>query len=74
MSNNHDTCNPHRRIPAGTVQRMCGGVSAMTLHRWLHNPDLDFPRPQYIGRRRYWREADIVAWLEERATENAAEV
>jgi predicted DNA-binding transcriptional regulator AlpA len=59
-------CNPHRRIPAGTVREMCGGVSLMTLHRWLNNPELDFPRPQYIARRRYWRETDIVNWLEAR--------
>lgn len=69
---NNEEMNPHRRIPASAVQEICGGVSAMTLHRWLANPDLDFPRPQYIGRRRYWRESDIIAWLEARATENAA--
>jgi predicted DNA-binding transcriptional regulator AlpA len=38
----------------------------MTLHRWLNNPDLNFPKPAYIGRRRYWREADVIAWLEAR--------
>lgn len=72
MNGTHDTCNPHRRISAATVQQMCGNVSAMTLHRWLNNPDLDFPKPQYIGRRRYWREADIIAWLEARDTQAAA--
>lgn len=72
MNGTHDTCNPHRRIPAGTVQQMCGDISAMTLHRWLNNPELDFPKPQYIGRRRYWREADVVAWLEARETKSAA--
>ena len=66
MNGNHDTCNPHRRIQSGTVQAMCGNISAMTLHRWLNRPELDFPKPQYIGRRRYWREADIIAWLESR--------
>lgn len=58
--------NPHRRIQAVTVRQMCGGISDMTLWRWLDNPDLDFPRPIYIGRRRYWKEAEIVAWLEAR--------
>lgn len=72
MNTQTDTCNPHRRISAGTVQQMCGNVSAMTLHRWLNNPDLDFPKPQYIGRRRYWREADLIAWLEARETSAAA--
>jgi hypothetical protein len=63
---NTETCNPHRRIAAGAVQKMCGDISAMTLHRWLNNPSLDFPKPHYIGRRRYWREVEIIAWLEAR--------
>lgn len=58
--------NPHRRIRAAVVRQMCGGISDMTLWRWLENPELNFPRPIYIGRRRYWRESDIVAWLEAR--------
>lgn len=59
-------CNPNRRIPAASVCDLCGGVSDMTLWRWLNDPDLDFPKPIYIGRRRYWREAEILAWLESR--------
>jgi predicted DNA-binding transcriptional regulator AlpA len=61
----HDR-NPHRRIQAATVRQMCGGISDMSLWRWLDNPELNFPRPIYIGRRRYWKEAEIVAWLEAR--------
>ncbi|MDM8167016.1 AlpA family phage regulatory protein [Roseovarius sp.] len=61
-----ENCNPNQRIPASTVQQLCGGISSMTLHRWLHNPDLDFPRPIYIGNRRYWRETEIIEWLESR--------
>ncbi|MFC3118185.1 helix-turn-helix transcriptional regulator [Jhaorihella thermophila] len=57
-------CNPAKRIPAADVRQLCGGVSDMTLWRWLHHDDLNFPRPIYIGRRRYWREADVIAWLE----------
>ncbi len=53
-------------IQAAKVRALCGGVSDMTLWRWLDHPDLDFPRPIYIRRRRYWREADIAAWLAER--------
>ena len=36
----------------------------MTLWRWLADDNLAFPRPIYIGKRRYWREADILAWLD----------
>ena len=61
----HDS-NPHRRIQAATVREMCGGISDMSLWRWLNDTAIDFPRPIYIGRRRYWREADIIAWLEAR--------
>jgi predicted DNA-binding transcriptional regulator AlpA len=61
----HDR-NPHRRIQAAIVRQLCGGISDMTLWRWQDNPELIFPRPIYIGRRRYWREAEIIAWLEAR--------
>ncbi|WP_422028512.1 helix-turn-helix transcriptional regulator [Roseovarius sp.] len=71
MNTNHDTCNPHRRIQATAVQKMCGDISAMTLHRWLHKPELDFPRPMYIGRRRYWREIEVIDWLESQNIEAA---
>lgn len=54
-------------IPAATVRELCGGVSDMTLWRWLENPALDFPRPIYISRRRYWRHADVLAWVETQA-------
>lgn len=57
-------CNPHRRIPAATVREMCGGVSDMTLWRWLANEPLSFPKPIYIGNRRYWREAEVIEWLD----------
>jgi predicted DNA-binding transcriptional regulator AlpA len=72
MNTENQTDNLHRRIPAAAVLEMCGGVSAMTLHRWLNNPDLDFPRPHFIGRRRYWRESDVVAWLDAQADKTAA--
>ncbi|MGS4945558.1 helix-turn-helix transcriptional regulator [Meridianimarinicoccus sp. RP-17] len=54
--------DPH--IKAARVREICGGISDMTLWRWLENAEMGFPRPVYIGRRRYWREADVVAWLE----------
>lgn len=61
------TTDPNRRIPAARVRELCGGVSDMSLFRWLHNPALGFPRPIYISRRRYWREAEILTWLDARA-------
>ena len=61
----HSNCNRH--ITAFAVRDFCGGISDMTLWRWLHDEDLDFPKPIYIGRRRYWKEGEIVSWLEDRA-------
>lgn len=58
-------CN--RRISAHDVRHICGGVSDMTLWRWLNVADFAFPKPIYIGRRRYWKESDVLAWLDAKA-------
>lgn len=58
--------NPHRRIAAAEVRRLCGDVSDMWIHRRL-NDDSGFPKPSYIGRRRFWREAEVIAWLDAQA-------
>ena len=57
-----------KRIQAASVRELCGEVSDMTLWRWINDPGLAFPKPIYIARRRYWREADVIAWLESQAT------
>lgn len=57
----------NKLISATAVRDLCGGVSDMTLWRWLADPDLGFPRPTYIGKRRYFREAEIFAWIEAQA-------
>lgn len=61
----HDR-HPDRRISAATVREICGGVSDMSLWRWLNDPVLGFPKPIKIGNRRYWREADVIAFLDAR--------
>lgn len=53
-------------IPAKTVRELCGGISDMSLWRWLNDEDLNFPRPIYIQNRRFWREADMLEWLDSR--------
>ncbi len=52
-----------RRVNAAYVRKICGDISDMTLWRWINDSALKFPRPIYIGRRRYFREADVLAWL-----------
>jgi predicted DNA-binding transcriptional regulator AlpA len=61
-----------KRIPSAALRDLCGGVSDMTVWRWLNNPAMNFPQPIYIGRRRYWKEADVFAWLESQTTKTAA--
>jgi predicted DNA-binding transcriptional regulator AlpA len=46
------------------------GVTAMTLHRWLHDDQMAFPRPVYLGRFRYWKVADLEQWERSRALIN----
>ncbi|MER9524131.1 DNA-binding protein [Mesorhizobium sp. M0292] len=46
-------------------------ISDMSLHRWLNNPELSFPKPMVINRRRYFLEADLVAWERARAAKAA---
>ena len=52
-------------ISARTVRAELGGISDMTLWRWLNRSDLCFPRPLVIARRRYWRRTDIEKWKEQ---------
>lgn len=62
----HPQNDDRRLIPASVTRDLCGGVSDMALWRWGRNKSLGFPEPVYIGTRRYWREAEILAWLETR--------
>lgn len=39
------------------------GVTLRTIDRWLERAGLEFPQPcLVVGKRRYWRLADIEAW------------
>jgi hypothetical protein len=46
-------------LPTKDVRAMFGGVSTMTLWRWLQDEPLGFPRPTLIRNRRYW-DADEI--------------
>ncbi len=59
--------NSAKLISANAVRDLCGGISDMTLWRWLADPELAFPRPTRIGKRRYFREAEIFDWIEVQA-------
>jgi predicted DNA-binding transcriptional regulator AlpA len=49
-------------LSAAQVRRRYGGVSDMTLWRWLQDEALAFPRPRWIQGRRFWDVADLAAW------------
>jgi predicted DNA-binding transcriptional regulator AlpA len=59
-----------------TAQQVCarlGGISAMTLWRWLGSEPLQFPEPTVrINKRRYWSAASIRQWLAGRQEKTAA--
>lgn len=37
-------------------------ISTMTLWRWLSDEALNFPRPVYLGRFRYFKVAELESW------------
>lgn len=55
-----------RLLPAHEMKTRVGGVSDMTIWRWLRKPGLDFPRPVNINGRNYWPEAELAAFIERR--------
>ena len=48
-------------VSAPTLERRYG-ISDVTLYRWIKDPRKRFPRPRYIGRRRYFPPSEIVSW------------
>jgi predicted DNA-binding transcriptional regulator AlpA len=51
-------------LNSAQTRTYCGGVTAMSLWRWMRDPKVRFPRPIKIGgkARNYWRLGDIRAW------------
>jgi len=60
-----------KRIQAAAVRELCGGVSDMWIWRRMDG-DSTFPRPIYIARRRFWRESDLIEWLNAQADRTTA--
>jgi predicted DNA-binding transcriptional regulator AlpA len=53
-------------ITGPELRRRCGDVSDMTIWRWSNDPRLNFPRPMKIRRRNYYREREVLDWIERR--------
>jgi predicted DNA-binding transcriptional regulator AlpA len=68
-----NTDDADRLLPSRSVWERYG-VTGMTLWRWLKDADLKFPQPMRIGRLRYWRLSDLVAWERSRCGKSVAEI
>jgi predicted DNA-binding transcriptional regulator AlpA len=59
-----------------TAQQVCkklGGISHMTLWRWLGSDVVRFPQPTMrVNKRRFWSAGSIRRWLAERSSEGLA--
>ncbi|MDP4022065.1 hypothetical protein Q8W71_05485 [Methylobacterium sp. NEAU 140] len=60
----------NKLIPAKKVREELGGISDMTLYRWLADENLKFPRPTYIKKRRYFDSGDLAAFKERLALDS----
>ena len=59
---NDDAASPHQFL---TGPQVCErySISAMSLWRWLQDPDLNFPKPTMrVRERRYWSLDDLFVW------------
>jgi hypothetical protein len=57
--------------PASAVEKRYQKCNR-TIARWLDDPELNFPKPIYIRKRRYWRENELAAWERSQASKARA--
>ena len=58
-------------ITSREVRRMFGGVSEMTLWRWMKSESVQFPRPIVIHSKNYWLLGDLRRFRERCAASSA---
>lgn len=51
-----------RYLTSAEVRARFGGISQMSLWRWLNDPKLAFPQPLRVNRRRLFKEQDVIDW------------
>jgi hypothetical protein len=56
-----DTQSTGRKLPTRLVCERYG-VSSRTVARWELDPDLNFPQPTVINRRKYWDDLALTEW------------
>lgn len=54
-------------VNSKTVMERLGQISRVTLWRYQNDPELEFPQPVVLRKRRYWREDDLTKWVASRA-------
>jgi predicted DNA-binding transcriptional regulator AlpA len=67
MSHKSKIDDTARNLPSKVV-RSRYGICTRTIHRWVHNAELEFPKPLVINGRLYFDEASIIAWERNRAS------
>ena len=55
-----------KKITSKDLRELLGGISDMSLWRFLHDKKLGFPKPIYINRRRFWSREELKQWLGQR--------
>lgn len=51
-------------IPSSQLRKLFGGVTDMSIWRWLRLPNDPLPPPvAVISGRRFWRRSDVESWL-----------
>ena len=47
------------------TRRLCGGISDMTVNRWLRDPAKNFPPPiRLAANHTVWKLSEVLAWIE----------
>lgn len=67
--------NPSDLVPLLTAEQVrayFGGISSPTLYRWINDPELNFPQPRVIQRRKFWRSNEIEEFANKRAKAGGA--
>lgn len=54
-------------VNSKTVMERLGQISRVTLWRYQNDPELEFPQPVVLRKRRFWREDDLTNWVASRA-------
>jgi predicted DNA-binding transcriptional regulator AlpA len=60
-------------LSSGAVRARFGGISLMTLHRWMRGNE-GFPQPVQIAGRNFWRAEEITEWTATRPVRQASKV